>query len=138
MTVFHQIRQVLALPLIFSLIIGTFPVHLFAAPNVSTDELIQESSIQAERELVHEFMSREDVRDEMTSLGVDPDEALGRINSFSDSEIQQIAGQITSLPAGEGAIGTIVGAAVTIFIILLITDLLCLTTFFNFTKCATR
>jgi hypothetical protein len=71
----------------------------------------------------------------MGSMGIDPEEAYNRLNSLSDSEIQQIAGQIKNLPAGAGAIESIVGAAVLIFIILLITDLLCLTNFFNFTTC---
>jgi hypothetical protein len=35
-------------------------------------------------------------------------------------------------------VGPIVGAAVLIFIILLITDILCLTSVFNFTRCAQR
>jgi hypothetical protein len=67
---------------------------------------------------------------------VNPDEALKRIDSLSDSEIRLIAERISTMPAGEGAVGPVVGALVGVFIILLITDLLCLTTVFNFTKCA--
>ncbi|HRQ04629.1 PA2779 family protein [Nitrosomonas halophila] len=136
MRFFHRIRVALALPLILSLILTSFPMAGFAASHISTDQLIEDSMLATERARIHEFMSREDVRAEMTALGVDPDEALARINSFSDSEIQLIAGQIHAQPAGEGAIGPIIGALVGVFIILLITDLLCLTTVFNFTKCA--
>ncbi|MEX2525735.1 MAG: PA2779 family protein [Gammaproteobacteria bacterium] len=136
MIYFEHMAKFLARPLILVLIMSSFPITSFSAANVSTDSLIEESSLVAERALVHEFMSREDVRVEMTAQGVDPDEALSRINSLSDSEIQKIAGQIETMPAGEGVVGPIVGAIVTVFIILLITDLLCLTSFFNFTRCA--
>jgi hypothetical protein len=133
---FQRIREVMALPLILSLLIGTFPVSSFAAGNVSTDQLIEESIASTNRAMIQDLMSRDDMREQMTLLGVDPDEAMTRVNNLSDSEIQKIAGQITTLPAGGDALSTIVGAAVTIFIVLLITDLLCLTSFFSFTKCA--
>jgi len=133
---FQRIREVMALPLILSLLIGTFPVSSFAAGNVSTDQLIEESIASTNRAMIQDLMARDEMREQMTLLGVDPDEAITRVNSLSDSEIQQIAGQITSLPAGGDALASIVGAAVTVFIILLITDLLCLTSFFSFTKCA--
>jgi hypothetical protein len=42
------------------------------------------------------------------------------------------------MPAGQDAATAVIGAAVTIFIILLITDILCLTHVFNFTRCANR
>jgi len=136
MSYFHRVRKALALPLILSLIVSTFPVTAFSAENVSTDQLIVESMVSADRELVRDFMSRVEVREQMQLLGVDPDEALDRVSSLSDGEIQQIAGEITTAPAGGDGLGTIVGAAVTIFIILLITDILCLTNFFSFTTCA--
>ena len=58
--------------------------------------------------------------------------------ALSDVEIGQIAQKLDNLPAGQDAATALIGAAVTIFIILLITDLLCLTHVFNFTRCATR
>jgi hypothetical protein len=61
--------------------------------------------------LVYDFISRKNVRNEMISLKVNPDEALKRIDSLSDSEVQLIAGQISTMPAGEGAVGPIVGGA---------------------------
>ena len=69
---------------------------------------------------------------------MNPDEATARVAALSDAEIGQIADRLDSLPAGQDAATAIIGAAVTIFIILLITDLLCLTSVFNFTRCAAR
>jgi hypothetical protein len=134
---FRRIRELLALPLILSLLLSTFPVTATSAENIGTDQLIEDSVRLAERAQVLAFVSRGDIREQMSTLGVDPNEALERISSFSDDEIRQIAGQLDTLPAGGDALGTIVGAALTVFVILLITDLLCLTSFFNFTRCVT-
>lgn len=132
---FHRIHKYAALPLILSLLISTFPVSGFAAENVSTDQLLAESALQADRALIQDLMSRAEMREQMELLGVDPNEALERVNTMSDNEVRQVAAEIRTSPAGSGGLGTIVGAAVTIFVILLITDILCLTSFFNFTRC---
>lgn len=132
---FHRIRKYAALPLILSLLVSTFPATGFGAGNVSTDQLLEESMLQSDRAMIRDLVSREEMREQMQLLGVDPDEAMNRVNSMSDSEVRQIAGEIRTMPTGGDGLGTIVGAAVTIFIILLITDILCLTSFFSFTKC---
>lgn len=100
------------------------------------DVLAAETTASPERERVNTFIGREDVRQELRNLGVDPDEAAARVEALSDAEIAQIAARMDELPAGQDAIGAIVGAAVLIFLVLLITDILCLTSVFNFTRCA--
>ena len=50
----------------------------------------------------------------------------------SDEEVQQIAGRLDELPAGEGFVGVVIGAALIIFLVLLITDLLGLTDVYPF------
>jgi hypothetical protein len=52
--------------------------------------------------------------------------------------VAEVTAKLDELPAGQSAIGIIVGAAVLIFLVLLITDLLCLTSIFNFTRCAAK
>jgi hypothetical protein len=56
------------------------------------------------------------------------------VASLSDEEVERVTGHLDSLPAGQGAFGAIVGAAVLVFLVLLITDLLGLTHVFGFTK----
>lgn len=131
---FNRFCKFLAVPLIFTLIIGTFPVA-FAAPNVSTDELLEQTRLDADREMIIDLMSRDEMKNQMQLLGVNADEAMARVNTMSDSEIKHLAAEIRTTPAGGDALGTILGAAVTIFVVLLITDILCLTSFFNFTRC---
>ncbi|MFP6758617.1 MAG: PA2779 family protein [Alphaproteobacteria bacterium] len=83
---------------------------------------------------VETFLAREDVKGQLVVLGVDPSEAAVRVASLTDSELAQIAGRLDELPAGEGAVGAIVGAIVLIFLVLLVTDLLVLTDVFPFVK----
>ena len=135
MRFFRRSRSIVTMPLIFSLLVSTFSTTAFAAKNIATDQLIEDSLRLQERQDLRDFLDRDEVRRQMISLGVDPEEALARIDSYSDDEIRHLTGQLDALPAGGDALGTIVGAALTVFLVLLITDLLCLTSFFSFTKC---
>ena len=110
------------------------PLSAVNAAMVSTDQAIGEPATADERERVLDFLAREDVREQFEALGVDPDEALARTANLSDAEIQQIAGRLDELPAGEGAVGAIVGAIVLIFLVLLVTDLLGLTDVYPFVR----
>lgn len=110
------------------------PLGAVNAAMVTTDQVIGESATVDDRDRVLDFLARQDVREQFEALGVDPDEALARTANLSDAEIQQIAGQLDELPAGEGAVGAIVGAIVLIFLVLLLTDLLGLTDVFPFVR----
>jgi hypothetical protein len=48
--------------------------------------------------------------------------------------VREIAGQLDQLPAGQSAVGAVVGAIVIIFLVLLVTDLLGLTNVFPFVR----
>ena len=112
----------------------SMPIGIAQAEMVTTDKVIEQYNSTEDRTLVMDFMLREDVQQQLTLLGVDPEEAARRVASLSDEEIQGIAGRLEEMPAGEGAVGIIVGAVVIIFIILLVTDLLGLTDVFPFVK----
>ena len=125
-----------AVTLAFS--ITLVPIAPASAGLISTDRIIEQDQVEADRERVNAFVAREDVRKEFQKNGVNPDEAAARVAALSDSEIGQVAQKLDTLPAGQDAATALIGAAVTIFIILLITDILCLTSVFNFTRCANR
>jgi len=115
------------------------PIAPASAGLISTERVIEQDQAKADRERVNTFVAREDVRKEFQKQGVNPDEAAARVAALSDAEIGRIAQKLDNLPAGQdGAATALIGAAVTIFIILLITDILCLTHVFNFTRCANR
>ncbi len=112
----------------------SMPIGVAQAEMVTTDQVIEQVNPPEDRTRVMDFMLREDVQQQLTILGVDPEEAARRVASLSDEEIQQIAGRLEEMPAGEGGVGPIVGAILIIFLVLLVTDLLGLTDVFPFVK----
>lgn len=136
MDLFKKMQKLMAMPLIVMMVLSTFTATTVQAKMVGTDSVIAQESVSADRAKVMEFIEREDVRAEMESLGVDPKEAMSRVQSLSDEEVQRVAGQLEQMPAGEGALGAVVGAIVLVFLVLLLTDILCLTNVFDFTRCA--
>ncbi|MEJ1996254.1 MAG: PA2779 family protein [Limibacillus sp.] len=124
----------LALPMAMVFAIATLPAPQAAAEMIATDQIVNEELAADSRDKVESFLARDDVRQQLESLGVDPGEAQARVDSLSDQEAMQLAQQIDQMPAGQGAIGAVIGAAVLIFIVLLITDLLGFTSVFGFTN----
>jgi len=126
-------RNLVAIAMASLLVMNVAPIGMAHAKMVTTDQVIGQSNASDERTQILNFLMREDVQQHMTRLGVDPEEAENRVASLSDEEIQQIAGRLDELPAGEG-IGVIVGAILIIFLVLLITDLVGVTDVFPFVK----
>lgn len=110
------------------------PVVPANAALIGNEAIVEQQSIQDDRAMVQSFMDRADVRAQFESLGVDADEAKDRVAALSDAEVSCLADRIHEMPAGQGALGTIVGAALIIFIVLLITDILGFTDVFSFTN----
>ncbi len=88
---------------------------------------IQQTS---ERAKVMQFLAREDVVKTIAQQGVDVAVVRQRVAAMNDDEINQLSGQIDQLPA---AGSDILGVAVFIFVLLLITDIRGLTKIFPFT-----
>lgn len=105
-----------------------------AARLASTEFVLATQAGAGDRERVRQFLAREDVQTQMRGLGVSPDEARNRVDALSDDEVRRIAGHLDELPAGGDALGVIIGAAVLIFIVLLITDIAGLTKVFPWTR----
>ena len=97
---------------------------------VSTDTTLTANAAEANRDRVTTVLARADVRQAMEARGVDSASALERVQSMSDAEVSQVAGRIDQAPAG----GEILGILFTVFIVLLVTDILGLTKVFPFTR----
>ncbi len=80
------------------------------------------------------LVDRGDVRAELAALGISPEQALARIDALSDAEVAKINGELNELPAGGSAVGAVVGAALLVFLVLLLTDILGYTDIFPFVK----
>jgi hypothetical protein len=107
----------------------TVPFSSVQAGLVSTDKVSTAASQQANRDRIRAFLDREDVRVQLQRQGVSPEQAKARVNALTDDEVQRVAGRLDQLPAG----GDILGVLLTVFVILLITDILGFTKVFSFT-----
>lgn len=126
------LRETVIAVTVFSFMATAMPVP--AQARLASTEAALEADAGGEREKVRQFLARDDVRQQMESLGVSPDEAAARVDTMSDAEIRQIAGRLDEIPAGGDALGVVIGAAVLIFIVLLITDIAGLTKVFPWTR----
>jgi hypothetical protein len=100
---------------------------------VATEEITAPavaSTLSDSRATVNQFLARDEVRQAMLGQGVSAQAALERVAAMSDSEIAQLAGRIDQAPAG----GEVLGLLFTVFIVLLITDIMGLTKVFPFTR----
>jgi hypothetical protein len=118
----------------FFLIVISVPYQPVLAAMISTEDMINSQQALEGREYINSVLAREEVQDALISQGIDPLEAQTRINSLTDMEAIQLANRIDQVPAGGSAFGAIVGAAVIVFIVLVITDILGYTDIFTFIK----
>jgi hypothetical protein len=106
------------------------PLQSAYAGLVGTDKVAVSAQSQSERERIRSFLDREDVRNELQTQGVDVNTAKARVDALTDEEVQKVAGKLDQVPAG----GEIIGILFTIFIVLLVTDILGFTKVFPFTR----
>jgi hypothetical protein len=85
----------------------------------------------ADRDRISAVLEREDVRAQLAARGVSPEQARARVAALSDAEAAELAARIDELPAG--GIG-VLGAALVVFLVLLLTDILGYTKIFPFTR----
>jgi hypothetical protein len=115
------------------LVIAT-PYQPLLAAMVPTEATLDKIIAQDARDHLKTLISRNDIKDALISQGIDPDEAKARVDILSDSEVIKAADKIEQLPAGRGAFGALIGAALIVFIVLLLTDILGFTDVFPFVK----
>lgn len=118
--------------LIASVLSLGLPLQSAQAGMVGTDKVTSSAQTQSERERIRTFLDRADVRNQLQAKGIDANTAKARVAALTDDEVLKIAGKLDQMPAG----GEILGILFTIFIVLLITDILGFTKVFPFTRSA--
>ncbi len=130
MTIFRtaktQINRIVSF-LLISLIISSGFVSSVQAAIVSSQDLASVSLKLQARDNVRLALQRIDVQQQLSSMGVEASVVLSRVDSMTNTEIQELSGLIEQKPAGSGIIG-LLGF---ILVVLLITDLLKLTNVYN-------
>jgi hypothetical protein len=113
------LRRLVAVMLVLSTTLATFPAHagMIAAGS--------------DRARIAAMLEREDVREQLAARGVSLEQARARVEALTDTEAAELAGAVDALPAG-GV--DILGVALVVFLVLLLTDILGYTKIFPFTK----
>ena len=97
---------------------------------ISTEAVMADYGVSAKKQEVLAFFERGDVVKHLESLGVNPEAAKVQVSMMTDEQIAKLSQKIDELPAG----GDILGIALFVFIVLLVTDILGVTKIFPFTK----
>lgn len=70
---------------------------------IGTDQVVASAQDQVNRDKVVNFVQRTDVSRHLELMGVSSANAAERVNAMTQEEVNQVAGQIDSLPAGAGS-----------------------------------
>lgn len=93
---------------------------------VSTGDALALDSGQLESR-IEAFLLQDEVAAELAQYGVSHEMAMARVDNMSAQELQQMAGQIDQMPAGE----SVVWIAGAVFIVLIILEMLGVTNVFT-------
>lgn len=104
------------------------------AAMVSTQSAMAEAKVDYDRETLMAAIHEEGVRDQLAALGVNPELVEQRVASLTPSELADLNQRVQDMPAGEG----VVGVLLTLFIVFIITDMLCATNIFTFVNCINK
>jgi len=97
---------------------------------VSSEQSLAAQTQSEARDKVNAMLARADVRAGLAERGLSAALAQDRVKAMTDEEVATLAGRMDQAPAG----GDILGILFTVFIILLVTDILGLTKVYPFTR----
>ena len=121
--------------LVILMVLLTTPCQSVLAAMIETEASLEATPQgQAARNTIKALLAREDARAVLRAQGINPVEAMARVDSLTDAEAQRIADQIEELPAGAGFFTTFIIVVGIIVIILVITDALGYTNVFTFIR----
>jgi uncharacterized small protein (DUF1192 family) len=98
------------------------------ASMISNAELAAMEAQLELRDQVMQQISRADVQQQLVAMGVSVTEVEQRVAAMTDAEIAQLHSQLQDLPAGAG----VVGIALFIFVVFVVTDVIGATDIFPF------
>lgn len=97
---------------------------------VSTSDILHEQQQFDSKQAVKSFVDRADVKQQLVELGVSPADVDARIDSMTSAELAELNANLQDAPAGAG----LVGVALTVFIVFVITDVIGATDIFPFIR----
>ena len=76
------------------------PFQTGQASMIGTDQMNSAATVQVDRNVVLNYLSRSQTVNELQALGLDPQTAKDRVAAMTDDEVRSLAGKINTLPAG--------------------------------------
>jgi len=130
----RQTLKPVSFMLVILMLLISGPFQSASAAMVATETLLEASQGQQARTRIKQLLVREDVRRALINQGLDAREAGARIDSLTDAEAIAVADRLDQLPAGSGALETLLIVALIVFLALLVTDIMGYTDVFPFVK----
>lgn len=123
--------QIIRYPLawLLSALLALTPVISAQAAMVDNGMLLEDAATTHTRDSLQEWLDRDDARQQLQALGVNPAWALERARTLSDAELARVNEGIGHLQAGGDSV---LGVLVLIFIVFIITDAIGATDIFPF------
>lgn len=97
-----------------------FVVQHAGAALIGTQTALDVEQRAAQEARVEAFLARQEVREQLMALGVQPADAQARVAALTDAELAHLEQNLADLPAGGGALE----AVAVVFLVLLLLELL--------------
>ena len=121
--------------LVILMVLVAVPYQSVLAAMIETEATLDITAKgQEARNHIKSILAREDARAVLRAQGIDPIEAMARVDSLTDAEAQRIVDEIEELPAGGGFFVTFLLVVGIIVVILIITDAMGYTNVFTFVR----
>lgn len=124
MTFFKRYLGWLAGPLAVVMFLASAGIGPAQAGIVATDEVVDVQTLAADRDTLLQALDREDVRAQLTAMGIAPEEAAKRIGAMSRAELAMVSERLNALPAGQSAVGFVLGVVLIVLIVFVVTDVM--------------
>ena len=108
--------------------LGSIQVLPAQAAMVGTASVIQTETARVDRRQLADMLEREDIRQQLVAMGVDPESAKQRVAMMTDAEVASLNQRLQEIPAGSDVLGVLL----VIFIVFVITDIIGATDIFPF------
>ena len=119
----NKLNAAIANLVMAAMLVASMPAH---AAIVGTEQMVTQETRAASLAKVETFMASEQVAAQLEAWGVAPEVVSARVAALSDAELQQLAANMETDPAG----GVLVLIGV-IFVVLIILELVGVTNIFN-------
>jgi len=94
---------------------------------IGTEQYLATLDRERALERIDAVLAREEVRERLEQLGVDPADAVARAAALSDAELFALAENLEEMPAG----GSLLGVLGVVFVVLLVLELVGVTNIFT-------